>query len=230
MGSSRESEKIGDRGLLGKTLKRHRQADFPRVTQVELSKNLMAGKNIEGQDLTERPRSDLKIDKRFVGELERGDTEDLRFIDLLFIADLYHISVINLVYSVSEEVPFAFNVLQDDQSYTPTPFDIPTAPGARYWVPKYRLANSNHILLKLQLQPGGTSPTDHPKHEEDEVLEVLKGEVEVEFAGHKVHLSVGDRVHFKNVDHLIINSSEDEEAIVLLQRELDELRAIREYR
>ena len=220
---------IGGRELLGKTLKKHRKGNFRKeITQRTLSENLMNGKNIEGKALKEKPRPELTIDRRFIGRLERAEIKELEFADLPFIADLYQISTLSLIYSVSEEVPFAYNALHED-AYTPTPFELPSAPGACYWVPNYRLANSSLILLKLQLKPGGTSPTDHKKHEEEEVLEVIKGEVVVEFAGTPVPLSTGDRIHFRNVEHVITNPSQHSEAIVFVQRELKELEEIRRF-
>ena len=218
---------IGGKDLLGKTLKMHRHADFKReITQRTLSENLMNGKNVVGKVIKEKPRPGLILDRRFIGRLERGEIAELEFSDLPFIADLYQISTLSLIYSVSEEVPFAYNALHED-AYTPTPFEIPSAPGACYWVPNYRLANSSLILLKLQLQPGGCSPRDHKKHEEEEVLEVIRGEVIIEFPGIQVPLSTGDRIHFRNVEHVITNPSQHSEAIIFVQRELMELEEIR---
>lgn len=222
----RERKPIGGKKLLGQTLKKHRREDFREVTQRRFSENLLNGKNVEGKALKEKPRPELTIDSRFIGRLERAEIEELEFADLPFIANLYQIPVISLLYSVPEEVPFAYSALYEG-AYTPTPFEIPSAPGACYWVPNYRLANSSLILLKLQLQPGGTSPTDHKKHEEEEVLEVIEGEVVVKFAGTPVLLSTGDRVHFRNIEHIATNPSQHSEAIIFIQRELRELEEIR---
>jgi mannose-6-phosphate isomerase-like protein (cupin superfamily) len=225
----RVRRRIGGRKLLGKTLKMHRRENFRKMTQPRLSKNLTNGRNIEGHALKGKPRPGLILDNRFIGRLERGEIEELEFTDLPFIADLYQISVISLVYSVSEEVPFAYNTLRE-KDYTPIPFEIPSTLGFRYLVPNYRLAGSSLILLILQLQPGGCSPRNHKKHKEDEVLEVIRGEVVVEFPANKVPLSVGDRIHYKNVEHVITNPSKDSEAIVFVQRELAELEEIRKVR
>lgn len=138
------------------------------------------------------------------------------------LARIYEIDGLLLMLNLPEPVSQAVH-LDSKADFRHAPWQDPQTRGAEYAIAKYRLADSDLVLVFLTLKPGGRSRPQHC-HPGDEVVKVEKGEVVMVFPqqpreGRERHLQKGQLLHFdSSFEHYVENRSSKPAELFIVRR------------
>ena len=197
------------------------------VTLGELLSVHRRRRGVSLRDIQERARSlaglprNLGRSTSYFSNLEAGRTR-IRPDWLEHLAKIYEIDGLLMMLNLPEPVSQAVQ-LDIRADFRDAPWQDSRTKGAEYAIPRYRLANSDLVLVFLTLKPGGRSRQDH-SHPGDEVVKVERGEVALVFPqwprdGCERYLRTGQLLHFdSSLEHYVQNRGKRAAKLFIVRR------------
>jgi len=173
-------------------------------------------KGLSLRDIQDRARSLQGLPRKlgrsaaYFSNLESGRAK-VQLELLEHLASIYEIDGLLLMLNLPEPVSQVVH-LDSKADFRHAPWQDPQTRGAEYAIARYRLADSDLVLVFLTLKPGGRSRPQH-WHPGDEVVKVEKGDVVMVFPQQpqqvrERHLHKGQLIHFdSSFEHYVENRS-----------------------